>query len=47
MLCGWLVFNHIPGRLELTGIVLIVICGATASWLTAREHRLPMEPPEA
>lgn len=47
MLCGWLVFNHIPGRLELTGIVLIVVCGATASWITAREHRLPMEPPEA
>ncbi|NWF45674.1 DMT family transporter [Hydrogenophaga sp. D2P1] len=47
MLCGWLVFNHIPGRLELTGIVLIVVCGATASWITAREHRLPVEPPEA
>ena len=47
MLCGWLVFNHIPGWLELTGIVLIVVCGATASWLTAREHRLPVEPPEA
>ncbi|MCY1359720.1 Riboflavin transporter [compost metagenome] len=47
MLCGWLVFKHIPGRLELTGIVLIVVCGATASWITAREHRLPVEPPEA
>ncbi|MBV1733258.1 MAG: DMT family transporter, partial [Hydrogenophaga sp.] len=47
MLCGWLVFNHIPGQLELTGIVLIVVCGATASWITAREHRLPVEPPEA
>lgn len=47
MLCGWVVFDHIPGRLELGGIVLIVLCGATASWLTAREKRLPVEPPEA
>lgn len=47
MLCGWVVFDHIPGPLEMGGIVLIVLCGATASWLTAREKRLPVEPPEA
>ncbi|MBA4264277.1 MAG: EamA/RhaT family transporter [Comamonadaceae bacterium] len=47
MLCGWVVFDHIPGRLELGGIVLIVLCGATASWLTAREKRLPVDQPEA
>jgi drug/metabolite transporter (DMT)-like permease len=47
MFCGWLVFDHIPGTLELSGIALIVVCGATASWLTAREQRLPVEPPEA
>ncbi len=47
MFCGWLVFDHIPGSLELSGIALIVVCGATASWLTAREQRLPVEPPEA
>lgn len=47
MLCGWLVFDHVPDRLELTGILLIVVCGASASWQTAREKRLPMEPPEA
>ena len=47
MLCGWLVFGHVPGALELAGIALIVLCGATASWLTAREQRLPVEPPEA
>jgi drug/metabolite transporter (DMT)-like permease len=47
MFCGWLVFDHMPGTLELSGIALIVVCGATASWLTAREQRLPVEPPEA
>jgi len=36
MLCGWVVFDHVPGGLELSGIALIVACGATASWLTAR-----------
>lgn len=46
MLSGWLVFNHIPGALELAGISLIVVCGATASWLTARERQLPVELPE-
>jgi drug/metabolite transporter (DMT)-like permease len=46
MFCGWLVFNHVPNALELTGIAFIVVCGATASWLTARESRLPIEPPE-
>ncbi|MCV0440643.1 MAG: DMT family transporter [Hydrogenophaga sp.] len=47
MFCGWLVFGHVAGQLELIGIVLIVLCGATASWLTARDRRLPVEQPEA
>lgn len=47
MLCGWLVFDHVPGLLESAGIALIVLCGATASWLTAREHRVPMVAPGA
>ncbi|MGI9215935.1 MAG: DMT family transporter [Hydrogenophaga sp.] len=46
MLCGWLVFDHVPGALELTGIALIVLCGATASWLTAREKQPLLQPPE-
>lgn len=48
MFCGWLVFGHVPGRLELIGIAMIVLCGATASWLTARDRRAPVEahPPE-
>jgi drug/metabolite transporter (DMT)-like permease len=47
MFCGWLVFDHVPGRLELAGIAMIVLCGASASWLTARDQRLPVEQPEA
>lgn len=45
MLCGWAVFGHVPGTLELAGIGLIVLCGATASVLASRS-RQPMEPPE-
>jgi drug/metabolite transporter (DMT)-like permease len=41
MACGWLVFDHVPGKLELAGMGLIVLCGATASWLTARLPRPP------
>ena len=39
MFCGWWVYGHVPGGLEIAGIALIVACGASASWLTAREHR--------
>lgn len=46
MFGGWLVFGHVPGAWELSGIALIVLCGATASWITAREKRLPVDVPE-
>lgn len=46
MLCGWLVFSHVPGVLESMGIVLIVACGMAASWLTARETPREWQPPE-
>ncbi len=36
MLAGWLVFDHVPGWMEIGGIALIVVCGATAAWLSAR-----------
>lgn len=36
VLSGWLVFDHIPGALELWGIALIVACGASVAWLSAR-----------
>jgi drug/metabolite transporter (DMT)-like permease len=42
MLGGWLVFGHVPDTWELSGVALIVLCGASASWITAREHRLPI-----
>ena len=44
---GWLVFNHVPDRPALMGMALIAVCGTTAAWLTARQNRLPVEPPEA
>lgn len=47
MLCGWVVFGHVPGTLELAGIALIVGCGASASIWASRERHLPVDPPEA
>jgi drug/metabolite transporter (DMT)-like permease len=47
MLCGWVVFGHVPGSLELAGIALIVGCGASASVWASRERHLPVDPPEA
>jgi drug/metabolite transporter (DMT)-like permease len=37
---GWLVFDHVPGALEFGGIGMIVVCGATMAWLTARTPRV-------
>lgn len=39
VLAGWLVFDHVPGWLEMSGIGLIVACGATMAWLAARTPR--------
>lgn len=36
--CGWLAFDHVPGDLELAGIILIAGCGVSASWLTTKEQ---------
>ena len=32
-------FDHVPGPLELWGIALIVVCGASTAWLAARGPR--------
>jgi drug/metabolite transporter (DMT)-like permease len=47
MLAGWLVFDHIPGSLELWGIALIVACGATVAWLSAKMPQPQPSPPQA
>ncbi len=39
LLAGWVFFDHVPGTLELWGIGLIVVCGATIAWLSARQAR--------
>jgi len=47
MLCGWLVFSHVPDRQSMIGIVMIAVCGAGGAWLTVRESRVALEPIEA
>ena len=47
MLGGWLMFDQVPDRISLIGIGMIAICGAAGAWLTVRERRLPIEPPES
>ena len=39
LLSGWLVFDHVPGALELWGIALIAACGASIAWLSARPQK--------
>ena len=36
LLCGWWVFDHVPGALETTGVLLIVVCGVAASLMANR-----------
>jgi len=37
LLAGWLVFGHIPGALEWTGVALIAGCGVAAARLNIKE----------
>lgn len=46
MLLGWVVFDHTPGSIEMTGIALIVLCGAVSGWRTVRNRPVPIQPPE-
>ncbi len=46
MLCGWVVFSHVPDLTSLIGIGMIAACGAAGAWLTVRERRIPIEPTE-
>ncbi len=50
MLCGWLVFGHVPDHWSLVGMGVIAVCGVAGAWLTVRESRalrqLPLTPLE-
>jgi len=39
MLCGWLVFAHVPDGWAVLGMALIAACGVAGAWLTLAEHR--------
>lgn len=39
MLGGWLAFGHVPDRVSMLGIGLIVICGAAGAYLAVHESR--------
>ncbi len=39
MLCGWVVFGHVPDGWSVLGMGLIALCGAAGAWLTVIEHR--------
>lgn len=47
MIGGWLVFSHVPDAWSLAGMALVAACGALGAWLTVRESRLPVQPPES
>ena len=47
MLGGWLVFQHVPDRWSLAGMVVIAVCGAAGAWLTVLESRGAQEPAAA
>jgi drug/metabolite transporter (DMT)-like permease len=39
MLCGWIVFAHVPDAWVVIGMVLIGVCGVAGGWLTVYEDR--------
>jgi len=40
-LAGWVVFSFVPAGWGLVGMLLIMVCGAAAGWLNAREKAPP------
>jgi drug/metabolite transporter (DMT)-like permease len=46
VLGGWLVFAHVPDAWAWAGIALIACCGVSSAWLTGRERRPAVLPPE-
>lgn len=47
VLGGWLVFDHLPDHWTFVGMGLVALCGALGAWLTVRETRLTILPPES
>ena len=47
VLGGWLVFDHLPDQWTFVGMGLVALCGALGAWLTVRENRIPIQPPES
>ncbi len=47
MIGGWLAFSHVPDRWSILGMALIATCGAAGAWLSVRETRVPVAPPES
>ena len=41
-IAGWVAFSHVPAGWGLAGMLLIMVCGACAGWLNAREKAPPM-----
>jgi drug/metabolite transporter (DMT)-like permease len=41
-IAGWLAFSHVPEGWGLAGMLLIMVCGAGAGWLNAREKASPV-----
>ena len=47
VLGGWIVFDHLPDQWTFIGMGMVALCGALGAWLTVRENRLTIQPPES
>jgi drug/metabolite transporter (DMT)-like permease len=47
VLAGWVVFDHLPDQWTFAGMGLVALCGALGAWLTVRENRIAIQPPES
>ena len=47
VLGGWVVFDHLPDQWTFAGMALVALCGALGAWLTVRENRIAIQPPES
>ena len=47
VLAGWVVFDHLPDQWTFVGMGLVALCGALGAWLSVRENRIAIQPPES